>query len=152
MKTIQTIYNDLECTIDNLRLNVHKHATEYAAIRDTFHGAIGSMDIDSIGITIMFWLRPNQDFTVCAPLIEWLLDRGWTHNDQRDRAGWSWGSRQIGFTKATPLPIEWSHKDGFPKQVGLHLTIEMWITTSNANCKLVEDGVTPKYKIQCGSQ
>jgi hypothetical protein len=155
--SISEIYKECEKVIDRMRLDIHIHADEAAAIdefvqemnrpkeeyRET-HTTIGYHPGQVYGILVQFHMSKFETFNVVIPLIEFMLSRGWVKAGMDENA--AWGYRGYQFKKPASHPLYW---DGEWKDRDIKATIRAWVHPLGQTCKKVEDGVEPIYKFVC---
>lgn len=158
-ESIREVYDTVEREVDRMRLLVHMHASEYEALflylkehgrPDGYDGTFASLGVtrDQLnGLIVQFHLGEKESFRAADPVINFLLDRGWTENGNSEDAGW--GYRQFSFRKIEKdPPMFWpSHKEWKPYE--LTATVRIWPHPSSQVCKKVEDGQEAKYKFVC---
>lgn len=163
MTTLHDIHIEAEKEIDKKRLTIHLHSAEFIALSEFLrtldrpdgisgtYANIGSGGLWSLnGLYVQVHLDEHETFASAAPIIGWFLNNGWEQNGQSEDASWgaSIGYREVKFKKQAPPPLFWKHRD-LPKQ-DLYGTVRIWPNPKSQNCKRVQIGVEPTYKIVCG--
>lgn len=162
--TLQDIHKKMEDEIDRMRLTVHLHANEFIQVNaylralgrkegsDGTYATIGAWGFSIRGLVIQVHLEQHETFSDAAPIIEFLLSRGWTQVSQSDDANWGGGSivgnRDIKFAKPSPGPLYWT--DGHLKsERTINATVRIWPHANSQHCRRVQVGVEPTYKLVC---
>lgn len=156
---ISVIHQEMEKKLDDTRLLVHMHAHEYQLLGefiqslgrpsgyDGTYRDLGHTDGSLKGIIVQCHLLKHESFKAGAPIIEWLLSRGFEQDGNDENA--DWGYRQVAFKKIEHNPpLYWpSHHEWKPYR--LTATLRMWPHPEGQNCKKVEAGQEVKYKFVC---
>lgn len=160
--SISYAYQECEKLAESMRLTIHMHMDEVAAIqsfiaelkrpaieeawRNTY-ACVGFRPSSLQGVIVQFYLGKEEGFPAAEPVLEFLLNRGWKPNGTSEDA--DFGNREYRFKKIEPAaPLFWPpHHEWKPYE--LIATVRVWPHAESEICRKVQVGTKPEYKYEC---